>query len=151
MAASFDESITASPPEYPGGEVMKGRILVVEDNELNRELLCDWLKTENYQVTSAANLQQAFAAIKELPPDAILLDINLGDQDGLSIATWIRHQPTLSHIRVIAVTAHAMVTEQVRIFESGCDAYVSKPIDFKVLTKELQQWLSVPSKADHTG
>jgi CheY-like chemotaxis protein len=48
---------------------MKGRILVVEDNQLNRELLCDWLETENYQVTSAADLQQAFDAIKELPPD----------------------------------------------------------------------------------
>jgi len=130
---------------------MKGRILVVEDNELNRELLCDWLETENYQVTSAADLQQAFAAIKELPPDAILLDVQLGDQDGLSIATWIRHHPALAHIRIIAVTAHAMVTEQERIFHSGCNAYVPKPIDFKVLTKQLQQWLAVPATANPKG
>jgi CheY-like chemotaxis protein len=130
---------------------MKGHILVVEDNKLSRELLCDWLETENYQVTSASNLQQAFDAIKKLPPDAILLDVNLGDQDGLSIAMWIRNQPTLAHIRIIAVTAHAMVTEQERIFQSGCNAYVPKPIDFKLLRKELNQWLAVPVAPDHTG
>ena len=130
---------------------MKGRILVVEDNELSRELLCDWLESENYQVTSAADLQQAFDAIKEVPPDAILLDVQLGDQDGLSIATWIRRQPALAHIRIIAVTAHAMVTEQERIFLSGCNAYVPKPVDFKVLSKQLQQWLAVPVARNHTG
>ncbi len=130
---------------------MKGHILVVEDNKLSRELLCDWLETENYQVTSASNLQQAFDAIKKLPPDAILLDVNLGDQDGLSIAMWIRNQPTLAHIRIIAVTAHAMVTEQERIFQSGCNAYVPKPIDFKLLRKELNQWLALPVAPDHTG
>jgi two-component system cell cycle response regulator DivK len=130
---------------------MKGRILVVEDNKLSRELLCDWLETESYQVISASDLQQAFDAIKEVPPDAILLDVQLGDQDGLSIATWIRRQPTLAHIRIIAVTAHAMVTEQERIFQSGCNAYVPKPVDFKDLTKQLQQWLSVPTSANHKG
>ena len=130
---------------------MKQNILVVEDNQLNRELLCDWLETENYQVTSASNLQQAFDAIKKLPPDAILLDVDLEDQDGLSIATWIRHQPTLAHIPIIAVTAHAMVTEQARIFQSGCNAYVPKPIDFKVLNKQLQQWLAVPVATDRAG
>lgn len=124
---------------------MTSRILVVEDNKLSRELLCDWLEMENYQVASAANLEQAFAAIKEMQPDAVLLDVQLGDQDGLSLASWIRQQPTLSHITVIAVTAHAMVTEQERIYQSGCNAYVPKPVDFKVLTKELQQWLASPA------
>jgi two-component system cell cycle response regulator DivK len=130
---------------------MTHHILVVEDSDLSRELLCDWLESEGYRVTSAVSLQQAFEAIKKLPPDAILLDIQLGDQDGLSIATWIRHQPALAHIRIIAVTAHAMVTEQERIFQSGCNACVPKPIDFKMLTRQLQQWLSVPTATDHTG
>lgn len=130
---------------------MTHHILVVEDNDLSRELLCDWLESEGYQVTSAVTLQDAFDAIKKMPPDAILLDVQLGDQDGLSIAMWTRHQPTLAHIRIIAVTAHAMVTEQERIFQSGCNAYVPKPVDFKVLTKQLQQWLSVPTATDRTG
>jgi CheY-like chemotaxis protein len=130
---------------------MMRHILVVEDNDLSRELLSDWLESENYRVASAANLEEAFAAIQEMPPDAVLLDVQLGDHDGLSIATWIRHQPTLSHIPVIAVTAHAMVTEQERIFQAGCNAYVPKPVDFKVLTKHLQQWLAVPTTGRTTG
>jgi two-component system cell cycle response regulator DivK len=116
-------------------------ILVVEDNKLNRELLCDWLEAENYQVASATNLEQAFAAIQEMPPDAVLLDVQLGDEDGLSISWWIRKQPTLSHIPIIAVTAHAMITEHERIFLAGCNACISKPIDFKLLRQQLKQWL----------
>lgn len=124
---------------------MMRRILVVEDNELNRELLCDWLEGEGYQVASAVNLQQAFTAIQEQPPDAILLDVQLGDQDGLSIASWIRRQPALAQIPVIAVTAHAMMTEKDRIFQSGCNAYVPKPVDFKLLNEQLERWLALPS------
>jgi CheY-like chemotaxis protein len=124
---------------------MMRRILVVEDNELNRELLCDWLGGRGYQVASAVNLQQAFTAIQEQPPDAILLDVQLGDQDGLSIASWIRRQPALAQIPVIAVTAHAMMTERDRIFQSGCDAYVPKPIDFKLLNEQLERWLALSS------
>lgn len=120
---------------------MTRRILVVEDNELSRELLCDWLEAEDYRVASATNLEQAFAAMQEMPPDAVLLDVQLGVQDGLSIAAWIRKQSTLSHIPVIAVTAHAMVTEQERIFLAGCNACISKPVDFKLLRQQLDQWL----------
>jgi two-component system cell cycle response regulator DivK len=130
---------------------MTRHILVVEDNDLSRELLCDWLESEGYQVTSASALDQAFDAIKKLPPDAVLLDVQLGDQDGLSMASWMRRQPTLSHIPIIAVTAHAMVTEQERISQAGCNACVPKPIDFKELTKQLQQWLAVPATGRSTG
>ena len=130
---------------------MMRHILVVEDNDLSRELLCDWLESEGYQVTSASALDQAFDAIKKLPPDAVLLDVQLGDQDGLSMASWMRRQPALSHIPIIAVTAHAMVTEQESIFQAGCNACVPKPIDFKVLTQQLQQWLAVPATGRSTG
>ena len=120
-----------------------GRILVVEDNKLSRELLCDWLEVENYQVASAVNLEQAFAAVQETSPDVVLLDVQLGDQDGLSLASWVRQQPALSHIPVIAVTAHAMVTEQERIFQAGCNAFVPKPVDFKLLRQQMERWLAV--------
>ena len=130
---------------------MTRHILVVEDNDLSRELLCDWLESEGYQVTSASALDQAFDAIKKLPPDAVLLDVQLGDQDGLSMASWMRRQPALSHIPIIAVTAHAMVTEQERISQAGCNACVPKPIDFKELTKQLQQWLAMPATGRSTG
>ncbi len=121
---------------------MKPRILVVEDNELNRELLCDWLETEGYEVEAVWDLQMSFEAVRKQPPDAVLLDIHLGAEDGLSFAEWIRQQPGLQRIPVIAVTAHAMVTEQELILQAGCNAYVSKPVDFKLLSDQLHLWLS---------
>jgi CheY-like chemotaxis protein len=125
---------------------MKQRILVVEDNLANRELLCDWLEAEGFQVLTAENLEQAFAVFNVQPPQAVLLDIQLGSEDGLSLAKWIRREPKLRHIPVVAVTAHAMVTDQERVVEAGCNACISKPIDFRLLAEELERWLEVSAK-----
>ncbi len=120
---------------------MKQRILVVEDNQPNRELPCDWLEAEGFEAIAAENLEQAFAAFKSQPPAAVLLDVQLGSADGLSLATWIRKEPTSRSTPVIAVTAHAMLTDQQRVMQAGCDACISKPIDFKLLSEQLQRWL----------
>ena len=120
---------------------MKHQILVVEDNALNRELLCDWLEVEGHQVSSVEDLGAAMRSIEEHAPDAVLLDVQLGDQDGLALAAWMRKHPKLSSIPVIAVTAHALVTEQSQFLRAGCNACVSKPINFKVLREELWRWL----------
>ncbi len=122
---------------------MKQRILVVEDNQLSRELLSDWLETEGYEVMFAEDLNAAFAAVHRHQPHAVLLDVQLGADDGLSLASWIRQQPNLLHIPVIAVTAHAMVTEQQRILQAGCNTCLSKPVDFKLLRDQLHRWLAV--------
>jgi two-component system, cell cycle response regulator DivK len=116
---------------------MKPRILVVEDNPLNRELLCDWLETEGYEVASTADLKAAFELVRSQQPHAVLLDIQVGADDGLAFATWIRQEPNFREIPVIAVTAHAMADERKRILEGGCNACLSKPIDFAALQKEL--------------
>ncbi|MFY9528998.1 MAG: response regulator, partial [Candidatus Acidiferrales bacterium] len=121
---------------------LKHRILVVEDNQANRELLCDWLEAGDFEVVAAENLEEAFAAFKNQPPHAVLLDVQLGPEDGLSLATWIRREPKLHNIPVIAVTAHAMITDQERVLQAGCNACVSKPVDFKLLGEQLEQWLT---------
>jgi len=118
------------------------RILVVEDNAINRELLCDWLEAQDYAVLSAEDLGGAQRLLQGEQPDAVLLDVQLGSEDGLSLAAWMRRQPRFSGIPVIAVTAHAMVTEQQRFLQSGCNACISKPIDFKLLSRELDKWLA---------
>jgi len=118
------------------------RILVVEDNAINRELLCDWLEAQDYAVLSAEDLGGAQRLLQGEQPDAVLLDVQLGSEDGLSLAAWMRQQPRLSGIPVIAVTAHAMVTEQQRFLQAGCNACISKPIDFKLLSQELDKWLA---------
>jgi len=74
----------------------------------------------------------------------VLLDVQLGADDGLSLAAWLRQQPALRDIPVIAVTAHAMVTERERILQAGCNACVSKPVDFKLLREHLERWLARP-------
>ncbi len=124
---------------------MKHRILVIEDNQPNRDLLCDWLEAKGFEAMAAENLKQAFAAIKDQPFHAVLLDIQLGIEDGLSFVAWLRREPNLKNLPVIAVTAHAMVTDQERVIQAGCNACISKPVDFKVLCEQLQQWLTVVS------
>jgi len=120
---------------------VKHCILVVEDNPLNRELLCDWLEVEGHEVTSVEDLAAAMRSLEYRRPDGVLLDVQLGDEDGLSLARWMRKQPGLSAIPVIAVTAHAMVTEQQGFLEAGCNACISKPINFAILREELERWL----------
>jgi CheY-like chemotaxis protein len=120
---------------------MKRRVLVVEDNLASRELLCDWLEAEGFEVVSAENLEQGFAALRIQPPHVVLLDIQLGSEDGLSLVKWIRQEPKLNHIPVVAVTAHAMVTEQERVIQAGCNACISKPVEFKLLAEQLERWL----------
>ncbi len=123
---------------------MKRRILVVEDNEFSRELLCDWLQSEGYEVMFAEDLKAAFAAVPAQEPHAVLLDVQLGDEDGLLLASWMCGEPKLCRIPVIAVTAHAMLTEQQRILEAGCISCVPKPVDFKLLSEHLDRWLAHP-------
>jgi two-component system cell cycle response regulator DivK len=120
---------------------VKSRILVVEDNSLNRELLCDWLEAEGHKVLSAEDLAAARHVLTDQQPDAVLLDVQLGHEDGLSLAEWMRQQPDLCGIPVIAVTAHALVAEQQRFLQAGCNACISKPVNFKLLSEQLERWL----------
>ena len=122
---------------------MKHGILVVEDNQLNGELLRDWLEVEGYEVWSAENLNASYEVFSKRLPDAVLLDINLGAENGLDLVEWMRQKPELGEIPVIAVTAHALVAEQERILHAGCRACLSKPINFQGLREQLNHWLSV--------
>jgi CheY-like chemotaxis protein len=116
-------------------------ILVVEDNQLNRELLCDWLEVEGYEVWSAADLKASYDVFAKRLPDAVLLDINLGAENGLDLVAWMHQKPEIREIPVIAVTAHALVTEQEQILQAGCRACLSKPINFERLREQLNHWL----------
>jgi two-component system cell cycle response regulator DivK len=117
------------------------RILIVEDNLLNRELLRDWLEVEGYEVWLATDLTTSYEVFAKQVPDAVLLDINLGNENGLDLVAWMREKPDTCEIPVIAVTAHALVTEQERILRAGCKACLSKPIQFALLRKQLNYWL----------
>jgi CheY-like chemotaxis protein len=124
---------------------MMHRILVVEDHQPNRELLCDWLESKGFEALAAKNLDQAFAAIKNQALHAVLLGVQLGTEDGLSFAAWLRREPNLKNIPIIAVTAQAMLTDQERVIQAGCNACIPKPVNFQLLCEQLQQWLMVAS------
>ena len=113
----------------------------MEDNQLNCELLRDWLEVEGYEVWSAADLKSSYEVFSKWLPDAVLLDINLGAENGLDLLAWMRQKREMREIPVIAVTAHALVAEQERILGAGCGACLSKPIDFRLLREELNRWL----------
>ena len=128
---------------------MKHCVLVVEDNQLNRELLRDWLEVEGYEVWCAAGLNESYEVFSKRHPDTVLLDINLGKDDGLDLLAWMLQSPETRDIPVIAVTAHALVAEQDRILKEGCAACLSNPIDFQLLREELSRWLQ-DSKTSQT-
>lgn len=120
---------------------MKPVILVVEDNPVNAELLCTWLETEGYEVVNADGLEPAIGWLRSDRPALVLLDIGLGPDDGLSLVTWLRAQPALRRTPVIAVSAHAMVTDQQRMLDAGCQACVVKPVNFTQLRTEMSRLL----------
>ena len=122
---------------------MKHRLLLVEDNPMNLLMLRDWLESEDIDTETAQTLAEARDALQRFTPALVLLDVRLGAEDGLDLARWIRATPEFRRLPVIAVTAHALRHEQDEILRQGCNSVVSKPIDFRVLRRQLDLWLSV--------
>src|SRR5713101_2528601 len=143
MAGTVDQAVGTRGNVPVFGERLKHCILLVEDNQLNRELLRDWLEMEGYEVWSAADLKASYEVFAKRIPDAVLLDINLGAENGLDLVAWMRQKPDTREVPVIAVTAHALVREQEGILQAGCRACLSKPINFQGLREQLNHWLQV--------
>jgi two-component system cell cycle response regulator DivK len=121
------------------------RLLVVEDNPLNLEMITTWLEAEGHQVFTAETLRDAYAVFESARPELVLLDIRLGPEDGTNFAVWLRQKSADQQVPVIAVTAHALRDEQERIMKAGCNAVIAKPVGFKLLRAELDRWLGKPS------
>jgi two-component system cell cycle response regulator DivK len=109
------------------------KILLVEDDEMNRDMLSRRLQLENYDVVQAVNGLEGLALAHAEAPDLILMDISLPELDGWEATRRLKCDKATSRIPVIALTAHAMTGDAERFFEAGCDAYESKPIDWQRL------------------
>jgi two-component system, cell cycle response regulator DivK len=105
------------------------RVLVVDDNAINRRLLQVLLRSRGYEVCEAASAPEAFAVLREAPPDLILMDLRLPGMDGLTATRKLKADPATSEIPVVAVTSYAMKGDEEKACEAGCCAYVTKPID----------------------
>ena len=117
------------------------RILIAEDNPVNRELIREILSDCEYEVIEACDGQEALEKIEEVTPDLVLLDIQMPVLDGYQVVRRIRDNPQSAALRVIALTAYAMRGDRDRALAAGFDDYVSKPIDLKTLTWKIGQFL----------
>jgi CheY-like chemotaxis protein len=117
------------------------KILVAEDNPVNRELVRELLEIRGYIVFEACNGQEALHMIAEALPDLLLLDLGMPVLDGFGVIRKIRENPSWANLPVLAVTAYAMHGDRDKIISSGFDGYLSKPINSALLLKELAHLL----------
>ena len=115
-------------------------VLVVDDNPANMRLLRVLLEAEGFQVTCAADAEQAQAALCGALPDLILMDIQLPGMDGLELTRRLKLDPRTAGVTVVALTAYAMKGDEQRMRAAGCDHYVSKPVDVDALPDQLRRW-----------
>jgi two-component system cell cycle response regulator DivK len=117
------------------------KILIVEDNEMNRDMLSRRLERAGYHIIVAVNGKEAVEKATMEHPHLILMDMSLPIMDGWEATRQIKAQEETKRIPVIALTAHALIEDLKSTLAAGCDDYDSKPIDFKRLLDKIQKYL----------
>ena len=120
---------------------MSKRILVVEDQEDNRQIVRDLLTANNYEMTEAENGEEALAAVAKDRPDLILMDIQLPVMDGYEATRRIKADPSLSSIPIIAVTSYALSGDEEKARAAGCSDFVPKPYSPRQLLAKIRRYL----------
>ena len=120
---------------------MSKRILVVEDEEDNRRIMRDLLTSVGYEIIEAGTGLEGVTAAETQLPDLILMDIQLPGLDGYEATRRIKNNPTLRHIPIIVVTSYALSGDDIKAFEAGCNAYISKPFSPRVLLAKVREYL----------
>jgi CheY-like chemotaxis protein len=115
------------------------RILIVEDNEMNRDVLSRHLKRRGFDVFVASDGMLGLASAESLHPDLILMDLGLPEIDGWECTRRLKANPITRDIPVIALSAHAMVGDREKALEVGCDDFDSKPIDLASLLQKMER------------
>jgi two-component system, cell cycle response regulator DivK len=121
------------------------RVLVVDDNPLNVELVLAVLGADGFEVESAADAGQAARRMALFQPAVVLMDIQLPGVDGLTLTRQIKADPATRHTVVLAFTAFAMKGDESGMLQAGCDGYISKPIDVGSFAAQVRAWLPAGS------
>jgi two-component system, cell cycle response regulator DivK len=137
--AACDERILGKWPQKGPG--MAKTVLIVEDNELNMKLFQDLLQAHGYRTVGTRNGIETLDLARSHRPDLILMDIQLPEVSGLEVTKWLKDDPELRSIPVVAVTAFAMKGDEERIREGGCEAYLSKPISVGKFLETVRHFL----------
>jgi CheY-like chemotaxis protein len=120
------------------------RILLVEDNDMNRDMLSRRLRARGFEVEVAVDGAAAIAATRTSRPDMILMDMSLPILDGWEATRRLKADPETRGVPVLALTAHAMTTDREKALDAGCDEYDTKPVDIQRLLDKMHQLLDVP-------
>jgi two-component system, cell cycle response regulator DivK len=118
------------------------KILLVEDNEMNRDMLLRRLQRKGYQVILAVDGQNGVEMTQTHAPDLILMDMSLPVLDGWEATRRLKADAATRHIPVIALTAHAMSSDREKALEAGCDDYDTKPVELRRLLAKIETLLS---------
>lgn len=118
------------------------KILLVEDNEMNRDMLSRRLVKKGYELVMAMDGEQAIELAQTEVPDLILMDISLPGVDGWEATRRLKAKPETQAIPIIALTAHAMAGDREKCLEAGCDDYDTKPVEFPRLLEKIQRFLA---------
>ena len=118
------------------------KILLIEDNEMNRDMLSRRLTRRGYEVTIAIDGRQGVDMAASDKPDLILMDMSLPIMDGWDATMHLKAQPNTQAIPVIALTAHAMASDREKAMEAGCDDYDTKPVELPRLLEKIERLLN---------
>jgi CheY-like chemotaxis protein len=132
-------------------QILMAHILVVEDNPTNLKLVCELLACEGHEVQRAVDAEEALERIKVSGPDLILMDLGLPGMDGLSLTRILKADAATRKIPVVALTAFAMKGDDLKAFEAGCDGYITKPINTRVLPRQVAEFLGLAGSKEQTG
>ena len=115
-------------------------VLIIEDNELNMKLFNDLLRANGYETLQSRTGIEGLDLARQHHPDLILMDIQLPEVSGIDVTRWLKEDESLRAIPVIAITAFAMKGDEERIRESGCEAYLSKPISVSKFLETVKNY-----------
>ena len=118
------------------------KILIVEDNEMNRDMLSRRLMRKGFEIVMAEDGQKGVDMSKSENPDLILMDLSLPVMDGWEATSTIKSDPETNSIPIIVLTAHAMAGDREKALEAGADEYDTKPIEFKRLLGKIKEFLN---------
>jgi two-component system cell cycle response regulator DivK len=129
-----------SAPESEDRAMTK-RVLIVEDNDLNMKLFHDLLEAHGYDTLQTKDGMEALELARQHHPDLILMDIQLPEVSGLEVTKWIKDDPNIKDIPIVAVTAFAMKGDEEKIRDGGCEAYIAKPISIAHFLETVKRFL----------
>jgi CheY-like chemotaxis protein len=124
---------------------MAMKILLVEDNEMNRDMLSRRLERKGFSVLLAMDGQQGISMAQQERPDLILMDMSLPVLDGWEATRRLKAAPETCGIPIIALTAHAMQSDEQKAHEAGCDDFDTKPVELERLLEKMRRFIGTPS------